>query len=99
MQLIAYWVGGSAVAAGSPAGAIAVMEQHEAPGQWTADDVLPLTPQELELPVADGAPETFGEALARCQAESPVGRSDSRLAQLRAGEGRPQLLLWDLSSA
>lgn len=99
MQLIAYWVGGSVVAAVSPAGALAVMEQHEAPGQWTGNDVVPLSEEELDLPVDDGALETFGEALARCQAESPVGRPDSRLAQLRAGEGRPQLILWDFPGA
>lgn len=99
MQLIAYWVGGNVVAAGSPAGAVAVMQQHETPCQWTEADVQPLSEAELGMPVAEGAPETFGEILARCQAESPPGRPGSRLAQLRAGEGRPQLILWDMPSA
>ncbi|EMV9185878.1 hypothetical protein AADU03_004764 [Escherichia coli] len=98
MQLIAYWVGGSVIAAGSPEGAVVVMQQHE-DALYTAADVVELNAEELELPVDDGAPETFGEALARCQAESPVGRPGSRQAQLRAGEGRPQLILWDLPSA
>ena len=99
MQLIAYWVGGSVVAAGSPEGAIAVMEQHEEAGRWAEADVLELAPEELDMPVDESGGETFGEALARCQAESPAGRPGTRLAQLRAGEGRPQLILWDYPGA
>lgn len=99
MQLIAYWVGGSVVAAGSPEGAVAVMEQHEAPGRWSVDSVQLLAPEELGLSVEEGGGETFAEALARCQAESPAGNPGSRLAQVRAGEGRPQLILWDYPGA
>ncbi|WP_416311171.1 hypothetical protein [Pseudomonas sp. W03] len=99
MQLIAYWVGGNVVAAGSSEGAVAVMDQHEAPGRWSIDNVQPLTPEELGLPVEEGGGETFAEALARCQAESPAGRPGSRLAQVRAGEGRAQLILWDYPGA
>lgn len=98
MQLIAYWVGSNVVPASTPAGAIAVMEQHEAPGRWSDFDVLSLSPDELEMTVEDCGTETFAQALARCQAESPAGHPGSRLAQLRAGEGRPQLILWHYPS-
>lgn len=99
MQLIAYCVGSSVVAAASPEGAVSVMEQHEAPGRWAVDAVRPLTPEELELSVDEGGGESFAEALARCQAESSAANPDSRLARARAGEGRPQLILWDYPDA
>lgn len=99
MQLIAYWVGSNVVAAASPEGAVTVMELHEAPGRWAVGDVHPLDPEELELQVEEGGSETFAQALARCQAESPAGRPGSRLAAVRAGEGRPQLILWDYPDA
>ncbi|MEP9321491.1 hypothetical protein ABKS89_30390 [Pseudomonas sp. LABIM340] len=99
MQLIPYWVGGSVVAARSEEGAIAVMELHESAGHYTLDDVMAMPESQLDLQVTLDAPETFREALARCQAESPSCRPDSRLAQAQAGMGRPQLIYWDFPSA
>lgn len=99
MELTAYWVGGNVVAARSEQGAISVMEQYEPSGRYSLDDVLALTENQLYLQVTTDAPETFREALARCQAESPSGRPDSRLAQAQAGMGRPQLIYWDFPSA
>ncbi|QIE84976.1 hypothetical protein [Pseudomonas nitroreducens] len=100
MQLIAYRLGGNVVAARSEKGALAVLEQHEPPGRWAVEDVFPLTEDELALRVSADAPETFAEALARCQADSAAsGESpQSRLARVREGMGRPQLILWDLPS-
>lgn len=99
MELTAYWVGGSVVAARTEQGAIAVMEQHEPAGLYSLDDVLVMPEIQLDQQVTPDAPETFREALARCQAESPSGRPGSRLAQAQAGMGRPQLIYWDFPSA
>lgn len=99
MQLTAYWVGGNVVAAHSEEGAIAVMEQHEPAGRYSADDVMAMPDSQLEQQVTTDTPETFREALARCQAEAPSGRPGSRLAQAQAGMGRPQLIYWDFPGA
>lgn len=99
MDLTAYWVGGSVVAARTEQGAIAVMAQYEPAGRYSLDDVMALTENQLYLQVTNDAPETFREALARCQAESPSGRPGSRLAEVQAGLGRPQLIYWDFPSA
>jgi len=99
MQLTAYWVGSNVVAARSEEGAIAVMGQHEPAGRYRLDDVMALAENQLDHRVAPDAPETFREALARCQAEAPPGRADSRLAVAQAGMGRPQLIYWDFPSA
>lgn len=95
MQLSAYWVGGSVVAARSEEGAITVMEQHEPAGRYSLGDVLAMAEEQLDLLVSLEGTETFRDALARCQAESPSGRPGSRLAEVQAGMGRPQLILWD----
>lgn len=100
MQLIAYWVGGSIVAARSPLNAVAVMEQHEPAGRWLVADAVPLTEAELAMQVSSDAPETVAQALARCQAGSErEGSRSSRLAQASEGGGRPQLIRWDFPGA
>lgn len=101
MQLIAYWVGGSIVAARSPLGAVAIMEQHEPAGRWLVDDAVPLTEAELALQVSPDAPQTVAQALARCQGEPAHAgsRADSLLAQASEGGGRPQLIRWDFPGA
>ncbi len=54
MTMIAYWLGQSIVAAATPEEAVAVMDRHEPPGRWLAEQARELTADELAEPLDDG---------------------------------------------
>jgi len=64
MNLIAYWLGQSIVAAATPEEAVAVMDRHEPTGKYLPEQARELNEAELAGPLDDGS---VADALDRCR--------------------------------
>lgn len=90
MSLIAYWLGQNIVAAASPADAVLVMDRHERPGKWQAEDAVPLTAAHLAQQLDGGSDATIADELSRLVEGSRTSRLAATLAQ-----GNGVLMYWD----